>query len=75
MIQYTSHALSQMELRDIPKEWVELVLKEYTESEVKNGKRSFLKCFPEKGKMLRVVTRENDSKYVMAYFDRRKPCG
>ena len=75
MMQYDPHAIFQIERRGIPREWVEETLAHCDETEVKGNKRSFLRCFPERGKMLRVVVRENDHRYVItAYFDRRKPC-
>ncbi len=75
MIRYDSHAEFQIVRRGIPLAWVEETIASPDETEVKDGKRSFLKCYTERGKMLRVVVRENDPRYVItAYFDRRKPC-
>lgn len=76
MIRYDSHALFQMQRRGIQREWVEATLRFPEEQEVRDNKRSFLRCHPERGKKLRVVTRLGDPQYVItAYFDRRKPCG
>lgn len=75
MIRYDSHAEFQIARRGIQLVWVEETLTSPDETEVKGNKRSFLKCYTERGKMLRVVVRENDPQYVItAYFDRRKPC-
>ncbi len=75
MARYDPHALFQMVRRGIQREWVEAALRFPDEQEVRDNKRSFLKCHPEHGKKLRVVTRIDDPQYgVTAYFDRRKPC-
>lgn len=76
MVRYDPHALFQMTRRGIRKEWIEAALRAPEEQEVRDDKRSFLKCHPERGRMLRMVTRLNDPEYIItAYFDRRKPCG
>ena len=62
--------------RGITKEQVEDVLRKWDETEGHGDKRSFLKCDPERSKMLRVVVRDSDHQYVItAYYDRRFPCG
>jgi len=51
-------------------------LREWDETQGHGDKRSFLKCDPARGKMLRVVVRDSDHQYVItAYYDRRFPCG
>ena len=75
MIRYDPHAEFQMERRGITKQQVENVLREWDETETHGDKRSFLKCDPERGNMLRVVARDSDHRYVItAYYDRRLPC-
>ena len=75
MIHYDPHAEFQLVRRDIKKAWVERVLSSPQEKEQRGDKLSLLLCFPERGKMLRVVVRSSDPEYVItAYFDRRKPC-
>jgi hypothetical protein len=75
MIRFDPHAEFQIERRGISRSWIEETLRSWDETETRGGKRSFLKCYPERGKKLRVVVRENDHEYVItAYFDRRKPC-
>ena len=75
MICYDVHAEFQLTRRGIDKAWVERVLSTPHEREYRGNKISLLACFPERGKMLRVVVRLNDPEYVItAYFDRRKPC-
>nr|VFJ49746.1 MAG: protein of unknown function (DUF4258) [Candidatus Kentron sp. DK]VFJ61050.1 MAG: protein of unknown function (DUF4258) [Candidatus Kentron sp. DK] len=56
MTRYHPHALFQMQRRGITQQQVEMVLTGHDETEFRGNKRSFLKCFPEKGKKLRVVT-------------------
>ena len=75
-IYYDPHAAFQIARRSIPAEWIEQTLFQPDAREDRmDGKTSFLKCFPEKGKMLRVVTRQDDHRYIItAYFDRRRPC-
>ena len=70
------HAVFQIARRGIPVELVEATVNKPDKVENReDGKISFLKCFPEKGKMLRVVARADDHRYVItAYFDRRQPC-
>lgn len=75
MIRYDDHAEFQIARRGIIKEWVEETLLHPEETEFKSGRRSFLKCLPQRNVMLRVVTARNDPEYVItAYFDRTKPC-
>lgn len=75
MICFDPHAEFQIERRGILRSWVEETLNRWAETETRNDKRSFLKCYPQRGKKLRVVVPENDHEYVItAYFDRRKPC-
>lgn len=75
MIRYDPHAEFQIVRRSLEKTWVEQVLSAPEETELRGDKISFLACFPERGKMLRVVVRRDDPDYVItAYFDRRKPC-
>ncbi|MBF0439768.1 MAG: DUF4258 domain-containing protein [Magnetococcales bacterium] len=75
MIQYDPHAEFQVVRRGIEKKWIEQVLSTPEETEHRGDKTSLLACFPERGKMLRVVVRRDNPKYVItAYFDRRKPC-
>ncbi len=73
---FDPHAVFQLARRGIQTEWViETLATPDMEEDRADGKKSFLKCFPEKGKMLRVVTRADDHGYVItAYFDRRQPC-
>lgn len=74
-VKYDPHAEFQIERRRISYAWVEETLRAPDETEIKGDKCSFLKCYTERGKMLRVVVREADRSYVItAYFDRRKPC-
>jgi len=44
MIRYDPHAEFQLMRRGIPRTWVEETLSSPDETEVKGGKRSFLKC-------------------------------
>ena len=76
MIRYDPHAEYQILRREIPKSLVEETIENPDSTESKEDKISFLKCYPERKKMLRVVTRKDAPDYVVtAYFDRRKPCG
>ncbi len=76
MIHYDPHAEFQILRREIPKSLVEETIENPDSTESKSDKISFLKCYPDRMKMLRVVTRKDDPNYVItAYFDRRKPCG
>ena len=76
MIRYDDHALFQLKRRNILRAWVEEVLACPDATETKGHRRSFLKCLPGRGVMLRVVTPLRDPEYVItAYFDRTKPCG
>ena len=76
MIRYDEHAEFQIKRRSIEKEWVEETIHRFDETEVMGNRRSFLKCLPGRRIMLRVVTAQYDSNYVItAYFDRTKPCG
>ena len=76
MIRYDPHAVFQINRREILTSLVEETIANPDKIETNSNKCSFLKCYPERGKMLRVVTREDDHEHVItAYFDRRKPCG
>jgi hypothetical protein len=76
VIQYDPRALFQIQRRAIEPERVVETLERWDETEVRGDKRSYLRCYPERAKMLRVVVRESDHAYVItAYYDRRKPCG
>jgi hypothetical protein len=75
VIRYDEHAEFQIARRGITKEWIEETVLHPDETETKSGRRSFLKCLPGRHVMLRVVTAQSDSEYVItAYFDRTKPC-
>jgi hypothetical protein len=75
MIRYDDHAEFQIIRRGIAKEWVEETVLRPDETEIKSGRRSFLKRLPGRHVMLRVVTARDDPEYVItAYFDRTKPC-
>jgi hypothetical protein len=75
MTRYDDHAEFQLARRKIEKVWVEEALRNPDEIEVKDGRRSFLKCLPHRRVMLRVVTPLHEPGLVItAYFDRRKPC-
>jgi hypothetical protein len=72
VIRYDDHAEFQIKRRGIAKSLIETTLGSPEATEVKNGRASFLKCFPG---MLRVVTPEHDTGFVItAYFDRTRPC-
>ncbi|MHB8255579.1 MAG: DUF4258 domain-containing protein [Acidiferrobacter sp.] len=72
---FAEHAAFQVQRRAIKIEWIEAAILTPDGTETRDGKTSFLKCHTERGKMLRVVTRENDHCHVItAYFDRRRPC-
>lgn len=74
-IQYDDHAEFQIARRDIAKAWIEETLAAPDASETAKGRTSFLKCFPGRHVMLRVVTPEHDPHFVItAYFDRTRPC-
>ncbi|MHB1286677.1 MAG: DUF4258 domain-containing protein [Leptospirales bacterium] len=76
MIRYDPHAFFQINRREILTSLVEETIANPDKIKTKGNKCSFLKCYSERRKMLRVVTREDDHEYVItAYFDRRKPCG
>jgi hypothetical protein len=76
VIRYDEHAEFQIARRRIAKEWIEEALLHPDQTEIKSGRRSFLKSLPGRHVMLRVVTALNDPEYVItAYFDRTKPCG
>ncbi|PKY10109.1 hypothetical protein B1757_11430 [Acidithiobacillus marinus] len=61
--------------RGIKMEWIKAAILAPDETEVRDGKQSYLKCQQARGKMLRVVTRADDPCHVItAYFDRRMPC-
>lgn len=74
-IKYDPHATFQIERRGISETWIGETLRSPDKIETQGNKRSFLKCYTERGKMLRVVVRNDDTDYVItAYFDRRRPC-
>jgi hypothetical protein len=65
----------EIERRGIGLSRVEETLASWEATELRGGKRSFLRCYQDRGKMLRVVVRETDPEYVItAYYDRRRPC-
>lgn len=69
------HAEFQIRRRRIRKKWVEDTIQHPDATEERNGRRSYLKRFPGRRVMLRVVTPLSDPEYVItAYFDRTKPC-
>ena len=71
----TEHAAFAVQRRGIKVEWIEAAILAPDKTEVRDGKQSFLKCHGERGKMLRVVTREDNHHHVITvYFDRRAPC-
>jgi hypothetical protein len=75
MIRYDEHAEFQIARRSIEKTWIEDTLRAPDTTERHATRQSFLKCFPGRHVMLRVVTPLNDPEYVVtAYFDRTKPC-
>jgi Domain of unknown function (DUF4258) len=75
VIRYDDHAEFQIERRGIAKSWIEDTMRNPDASEINNGRASFLKCLPGRHVMLRVVTPEFDTEFVVtAYFDRTKPC-
>ena len=75
MIRYDDHAEFQIERRGIAKSLIETTLRSPEATEIRNGRASFLKCFPGRHVMLRVVTPEHDTGFVItAYFDRTRPC-
>jgi Domain of unknown function (DUF4258) len=75
VIRYDVHAEFQIERRRIQKEWIEDAIRNPDAIEERGGRRSYLKRFPGRRVMLRVVTLLRDLDYVItAYFDRTKPC-
>jgi hypothetical protein len=75
VIRYDDHAEFQIERRGIAKPLIEETLRAPDATETANKRTSFLKCFPGRHVMLRVVTPEFDPEYVItAYFDRTRPC-
>lgn len=75
MIRYDEHAEFQIARRSIEKAWIEETLQRPDETEATDRRRSFLKCFPGRHVMLRVVTPVGDPEFIItAYFDRTKPC-
>jgi hypothetical protein len=74
-IRYDEHAEFQIARRDIAKALIEETLASPDAIETVNGRTSFMKCFPGRHVMLRVVTPEPDTGFVItAYFDRTRPC-
>lgn len=72
---FTEHAAEQIRRRGILLEWVEEAIESPDRVETTNGKTSFLKCHKDREKMLRIVTRAEDHRFIItAYFDRRMPC-
>lgn len=72
---FTEHAVGQIQRRGLLMEWIEEAIESPDQVETVNGKTSFLKCHKDREKMLRVVTRAEDHRFVItAYFDRRMPC-
>jgi len=75
VIRYDVHAEFQIERRRIQKEWIEDAIRNPDAIEERGGRRSYLKRFPGRRVMLRVVTPLRDLDCVItAYFDRTKPC-
>lgn len=75
MIRYDEHAEFQIKRRSIAKAWVEETISSPDAVDRRGVRMSFLKCLPGRRFMLRVVTPQDDSGYVItAYFDRTKPC-
>ena len=71
----TEHAAFVVQRRGIKIEWIEAAILAPDRTENQDGKQSFLKCHGERGKMLRVVTREDNHQHVITvYFDRRASC-
>jgi hypothetical protein len=74
-IRYDDHAEFQITRRGIAKSLIEETLRAPDTTETAGRRTSFLKCFPGRHVMLRVVTPEFDPKLVItAYFDRTRPC-
>jgi hypothetical protein len=74
-IRYDEHAEFQIARRGIAKPWIEEALASPDAIETVNRRTSFMKCFPGRHVMLRVVTPEYDTGFVItAYFDRTRPC-
>jgi hypothetical protein len=74
-IRYDEHAEFQIARRDIAKAWIEQTLASPDAIETASGRTSFMKCFPGRHVMLRVVTPDRDTGFVItAYFDRTRPC-
>jgi len=75
MIRYDEHAEGQLAWRAIDKALVEETVRRPDATETKGSRLSYLKCFPGRHVMLRVVVPVRDPEYVItAYFDRTKPC-
>lgn len=72
---FTEHAAGQIQRRGVLLEWIEKAIESPDRVETANGKTSFLKCHEDRKKMLRIVTRAEDHRFIItAYFDRRMPC-
>jgi Domain of unknown function (DUF4258) len=75
VIRYDDYAEFQIQRRGIAKPLIEETLRYPDSTETKNKRTSFLKCFPNRHVMLRVVTPELDHEFVItAYFDRTRRC-
>jgi hypothetical protein len=55
-VRYDEHAEFQIARRAIAKAWIEETLASPNTVETANGRTSFMKCFPGRHVMLRVVT-------------------
>jgi hypothetical protein len=74
-IRYDDHAEFQITRRGIAKSLIEETLRAPDTTETVGRRTSFLKCFPGRHVMLRVVTPEFDPDFVItAYFYRTRPC-
>jgi len=74
-IRYDDHAEFQIMRRGIAKSLIEETLRAPDATETAGRRTSFMKCFPGRHVMLRVVTPEFDHDFVItAYFDRTRPC-
>lgn len=74
-IRYDDHADFQITRRGIAKSLTKETLRAPDAIEIAGRRTSFLRCFPGRHVMLRVVTPELDQQFVVtAYFDRTRPC-
>ena len=75
MYRYDEHAEFQLARRGIEKALVEDTIRNRDTTETEGHRLSYLKCFPGRHVMLRVVVPVNDLEFIItAYFDRTKPC-